>query len=59
LIGAENIRTRDDGWVEVTVPVSDERELAPIVLQFGPDAVVEDPPTLRDHVVARLESFLD
>jgi proteasome accessory factor B len=59
LIGAEHVRTRDDGWVEVTVPVADERELAPIIIQFGPDAVVEDPPALRDHVVSRLEALLD
>jgi proteasome accessory factor B len=58
LIGARHVRTRDDGWAEVTVPVADERELAPIVIQFGPDAVVVDPPTLRDLVVARLEAFL-
>ncbi len=59
LIGARLVRTRDDGWAEVTVPVSDERELAPILIQFGPDAVVEEPPTLRDQVVARLEALLD
>jgi proteasome accessory factor B len=58
LVGARQVRTRDDGWVEVTVPVADERELAPIVIQFGPDAVVVDPPTLREHVVARLEAIL-
>ncbi len=58
LIGARHVRTRDDGWAEVTVPVADERELAPIVIQFGPDAVVVDPPTLRDHVVALLEALL-
>ena len=59
LIGAELVRTRDDGWVEITVPLADERELAPILIQLGPDAVVEDPPTLRDQVVARLEALLD
>jgi len=59
LIGAKHVRTRDDGWVEVTVPVADERELAPIVIQFGPDAVVVGPPTLRDQVVMRLEALLD
>ena len=58
LIGARHVGTRDDGWVEITVPMADERELAPIVLQFGPDAVVEDPPTLRDHVIARLEAII-
>ena len=59
LIGAAPVRTRDDGWVEITVPLADERELAPILIQLGPDAVVEDPPTLRDQVVARLEALLD
>ena len=59
LVGAEPVRTRDDGWVEITVPLADERELAPILIQLGPDAVVEDPPTLRDQVVARLEALLD
>jgi proteasome accessory factor B len=59
LMGARHVRTRDDGWAEVTVPVADERELAPILLQLGPDAVVEDPPALRDEIVARLEAILD
>ena len=58
LIGAEHVRTRDDGWDEITVPVADERELAPILLQLGPDAIAMDPPSLRDQIVARLEALL-
>ena len=58
LLGAERVRTRDDGWDEITVPVADERELAPILLQLGPDAVVEEPPSLRDQIVARLAGRL-
>ncbi|MGH2597436.1 MAG: helix-turn-helix transcriptional regulator [Actinomycetota bacterium] len=58
LVGAEPIRTRDDGWVEVSLPVADERELAPLILQLGPDAVVVAPSTLRDEVVARLEALV-
>ena len=58
LVGAEPIRTRDDGWVEVSVPVADERELAPLILELGPDAVVVEPATLRDEVVARLEALI-
>ena len=58
LVGAEPVRTRDDGWVEVTVPIADERELAPWILQFGPDAVVEAPASLRDEIVARLEELV-
>jgi proteasome accessory factor B len=58
LVGAEPIRTRDDGWVEVSLPVADERELAPLILELGPDAVVVAPSTLRDEVVARLEALV-
>jgi proteasome accessory factor B len=58
LVGAQEVRTRDDGWIEVSVPLANERELAPIVLQFGPDAVVVAPDTLRDEVVRRLEALL-
>ena len=57
LAGAEVQRTRDDGWVEVTVPMADERELAPAILQLGPDATVVSPDTLRAEVVARLEAI--
>jgi proteasome accessory factor B len=58
LVGAEEGRTRDDGWVEVRVPLADERALAPIILQLGPDAVVVEPSTLRDEVVRRLEALV-
>ncbi len=58
VVGAEPRRTRADGWVEVTVPVADERELAPWILQFGPDAVVLEPESLRAEVVARLEAIV-
>lgn len=59
LVGAEHLGTRDDGWVEVSVPVADERELAPMLLQLGPEAVVREPQTLRDEVVRRLEALVD
>lgn len=58
LEGAEPARTREDGWVEVSVPVADERELAPWILQLGPDAVVVRPATLRAEIVARLEAIV-
>lgn len=58
LAGAERSGTRDDGWVEVTVPVADEAVIAPWVLQLGPDAVVLAPASLRDEVVARLEALV-
>jgi proteasome accessory factor B len=58
LTGAKVIRTRDDGWVELMVPLADERTLAPVILQLGPDAVVLEPATLRDEVVSRLEALV-
>jgi proteasome accessory factor B len=56
LAGAEERATREDGWVEVTVPYADEDALASIVLQFGEDAIVERPASLRDAVIRRLEA---
>ncbi len=57
LAGAEAVRTRDDGWVEITIPLTDEREVAPWILEFGPDAVVVEPESLRAEIVARLEAI--
>jgi predicted DNA-binding transcriptional regulator YafY len=59
LAGAATARTRADGWVEITIPVTDEREVAPWILEFGPDAVVLEPVSLRSEIVARLEAILD
>jgi predicted DNA-binding transcriptional regulator YafY len=56
MAGAEEGATREDGWVEVTVPFADEDALASIVLQFGEDAIVDRPGSLRDAVIRRLEA---
>jgi proteasome accessory factor B len=56
--GAETVRTREDGWVEVSVPTTPGEGLASWVLSFGPDAQALDPPELRDEVVRRLEAVL-
>jgi proteasome accessory factor B len=55
--GALTGATRDDGWVEVSVPFAEESDLASWVLQFGPDAIVVEPGGLRGEVVARLEAL--
>jgi proteasome accessory factor B len=55
--GAEAVRTRRDGWVEVDVPTDDPEGLAPWILSFGEDAVVRSPRVLRDEVVRRLEAL--
>jgi proteasome accessory factor B len=46
---------RPDGWTVVSVPMADEDALAAQILQFGPDALVLEPASLRDEVVRRLE----
>jgi predicted DNA-binding transcriptional regulator YafY len=48
--------TRADGWVEVALPFADEEALASVLLQFGADAVVESPISLRDRIIRRLEA---
>jgi len=55
--GAEPDGEDADGWVRVRVPFADEDSLAGIVLQFGPDALVREPGSLRDVVVRRLEAL--
>jgi predicted DNA-binding transcriptional regulator YafY len=54
--GSEAGPARDDGWVEVSIPIADGSALAGVILQFGPDAVVLEPDSLRDEVVGRLEA---
>jgi proteasome accessory factor B len=47
---------RDDGWTIVTVPMADADALAGLILQFGPEAEVVEPASLRAEVVRRLEA---
>ena len=56
--GANVVRTRRDGWVEIEVPASQTEAFVSWVLSFGPDARVFAPRAIRDHVVARLESLI-
>lgn len=54
--GATHERTRDDGWVEVSLPAAPGDALASWILSFGPDAVAVEPSTLREEIVRRLEA---
>jgi proteasome accessory factor B len=56
--GATVVRTREDGWVETSVPASDAPSFVSWVLSFGPDAELVEPEDLRAEVVARLEATL-
>jgi proteasome accessory factor B len=56
--GAEVMRTREDGWVEASVPWSPGERLVSWILSFGPDAEVLGPPELRSELVGRLEAIL-
>ncbi len=55
--GARTIRTHPDGWVEADVPASHTDAFVSWLLEFGPDARVQSPRSLRDEVVARLEAL--
>ncbi len=56
--GAERGAERDDGWVEIRIPLQPGENLAGWVLSFGPDAEAIEPPELREEVVRRLEAAL-
>ena len=45
-------------WVAMEVPMADEDAFAAMLLEYGPDAVVRSPASLRDAVVSRLEALL-
>src|SRR5947207_3315396 len=47
---AEDVRRRDDGLVEATLPAKDLPWLAKLVLRLGGEAAVLDPPELADMV---------
>jgi proteasome accessory factor B len=55
--GAVQAGSTDDGWVVMEIPVADENALAALLLEFGPDAVVRSPASLREVVIHRLESL--
>jgi proteasome accessory factor B len=57
--GAETLSERPDGWTTASIPLAAGEGLASWVLGFGPEAVVLEPPELRDEVVRRLEEILD
>jgi proteasome accessory factor B len=53
--GAHPERTDADGRQVVTIPMADEEAAAAAILQYGPDAEVLGPASLRRRVRARLE----
>jgi proteasome accessory factor B len=55
--GANVLRSRRDGWIEVDVPASENESFVSWVLSFGPDIRVHAPRAVRDAVVARLEAL--
>jgi proteasome accessory factor B len=57
--GARREAERDDGWVEMTFPVSDPEFFSSWILGFAADAIVVAPDDLRQAVVARLERAAD
>ena len=57
--GAEEAATEGDGRIVMEIPMADEEALAAMLLEYGPDAVVRSPASLRDAVVSRLEALVD
>jgi proteasome accessory factor B len=55
--GANVLRSRPNGWIEVDVPASENESFVSWVLSFGPDIRVHEPRAVRDVVVARLEAL--
>jgi proteasome accessory factor B len=58
LAGAERLREREDGRIELAVPFADAAAAASLLLQFGPEAEVLEPAALRQEVVSRLEALV-
>jgi proteasome accessory factor B len=56
--GAETLRARDDGWVEVRMPWPQGEQLVSWVLSFGPDAEVLEPEEVRSEILGRIEAIL-
>lgn len=56
---ARVLATRDDGWVELAVPMADVETFAGWLAGYGADAEALDPPALRDAVVAHLRRTLE
>ena len=56
IAGALRERVRADGWVVLQLPAADPDTLGPLVLGYGPEAEVLEPPTLRADVITRLEA---
>jgi proteasome accessory factor B len=54
--GAVQVGSTEDGWVVAEIPMADEDALAAMLLEFGPDAVVRSPASLREVVIHRLEA---
>lgn len=58
LAGARQTGVEPDGWVVAEVPMAETGLMASLILQFGPDAVVRSPDSLRDEVVRRVEALV-
>jgi predicted DNA-binding transcriptional regulator YafY len=56
--GAAELGPEEDGWIAIEIPMADEDAFAAMLLEYGPDAVVRSPASLRDAVVSRLEALV-
>ncbi len=56
---AETTTTVDDEWDEIAVNYASPWQLAAEVASFGPDAVVIEPPEVREQVIANLHKAVE
>jgi predicted DNA-binding transcriptional regulator YafY len=47
-----------DGTIEVSYPLADEAWAVRHVMQYGPDAVVLSPASIREKVIAAIDTLL-
>jgi proteasome accessory factor B len=56
--GAATEATLDDGRALLSIPSAEEGAMAALILEYGPDAQVMEPASLRDEVIRRLEAIV-
>jgi proteasome accessory factor B len=59
MAGTRREREEPDGRIVLSIPAPDDLTMAGLLLQFGPDAEVLEPASLREEVIRRLRETLD
>lgn len=57
--GARRVAERDDGWIELAVPIADAGAFVDWIAGFADDAELLEPAELRANIVERLRRLVD